>query len=470
MKTTGTIEGGTGLWFAPNTGATNESGFTGLPSGMRWHDDGGFFDLSHRAQFWSSADLNTCSAWYLVLAHTRPDLPIGKEDKYSGYSVRCLEGEYLSQPPSTPSTLQPLDGAVNQSINITLSWTCSDPENDPLTYDVYFGITNPPSLISYGQTETYYKPGTLDCSTSYYWKIVAHDDHDNFTEGTIWTFITTNQQAWSCGGTLNDPRDGQSYSTVQIGYQCWMAENINIGTMIQGSNDMANNGVIEKYCYDNNPANCDIYGGLYQWNEMMQYDIVSGAKGICPDGWHLPTNNEWCNLTQFIDSTVNCPDQLSGTDVGIKMKSTTGWNICGNGTNTSGFNALPSGLRSDIANFIVLGDHANFWSSTENTSNYGWYRALTSWDPYVWNAYSTTQCGYSIRCLNDHVTNLPPVAPSDPLPPDGAINIPVDGINISWTCTDPENDPITYDLYFGKENPPFLYFSGGTIPTIYLWT
>ncbi len=127
--------------------------------------------------------------------------------------------------------------------------------------------------------------------------------------------IKDSPPTWSCGDTLNDTRDGQNYNTVQIGDQCWMAENLNVGTMIDGSDDQTQQTpeVIEKYCYDNNTANCDTYGGLYQWNEMMHYTTQEGAQGICPAGWHVPTDGEWCTLTQVVDATVNC--NMSGYGV-----------------------------------------------------------------------------------------------------------------------------------------------------------
>jgi uncharacterized protein (TIGR02145 family) len=88
-----------------------------------------------------------------------------------------------------------------------------------------------------------------------------------------------------CGENLNDLRDGQSYSTVLIGTQCWMAENLNIGTMLTGSGNQTDNNTIEKYCYHDSTSYCDTYGGLYQWNQMMQYDTIAGTQGICPSGW-----------------------------------------------------------------------------------------------------------------------------------------------------------------------------------------
>ena len=105
----------------------------------------------------------------------------------------------------------------------------------------------------------------------------------------------------NCGQPLTDSRDGQSYNTVQIANQCWMAQNLNVGSKINGSDEQSNNGTIEKYCYNNDAANCAVYGGLYQWDELMNYltssnATPSGRQGICPDGWHIPSEAEWCQV------------------------------------------------------------------------------------------------------------------------------------------------------------------------------
>jgi uncharacterized protein (TIGR02145 family) len=96
--------------------------------------------------------------------------------------------------------------------------------------------------------------------------------------------------------------EGQVYNTIQIFSQCWLKENLNIGTMIQGTQNMTDNGVIEKYCYDNLETNCDEWGGLYQWDEMMQYSDTAGIQGICPPNWHIPTDEEIKMLEGAIDS------------------------------------------------------------------------------------------------------------------------------------------------------------------------
>ncbi|MCX6266050.1 MAG: hypothetical protein NTW16_01645, partial [Bacteroidetes bacterium] len=115
-----------------------------------------------------------------------------------------------------------------------------------------------------------------------------------------------------CTGTPTVTYGGQVYNTVQIGTQCWLKENLNIGTRIDGSQGQTNNAVVEKYCYDDIESNCSLYGALYLWNEMMQYTTSEGVQGICPIDWHIPTDVEWTAATTF----------LGGESVaGGKMKS-----------------------------------------------------------------------------------------------------------------------------------------------------
>jgi formylglycine-generating enzyme required for sulfatase activity len=93
--------------------------------------------------------------------------------------------------PNSPYSPVPADSATNQSVTVNLSWTCSDPDGDSLTYDVYFGTLSPPPQVSSGQSATTYNPGTLAHSTTYYWRIVAHDNNDHTTSGPVWSFSTT---------------------------------------------------------------------------------------------------------------------------------------------------------------------------------------------------------------------------------------------------------------------------------------
>jgi uncharacterized protein (TIGR02145 family) len=207
-------------------------------------------------------------------------------------------------------------------------------------------------------------------------------------EGTI-------TPTWDCGDVLVDSRDGKSYNTVPIGTQCWMAENLNVGSRIDGVNNQTDNSILEKYCYDNNTANCEIYGGLYQWNEMMQYVNSGGSQGICPDGWHLPTDTEWITLT----------DYLGGTGVaGGKMKEdgTTHWYSNTGATNSSGFTVLPGGRQypSIEYTFDFLSYYAYFWSSSENDSN-AWKWQLYYYNTQVDQHSVDKSLGFSVRCVRD---------------------------------------------------------------------
>ena len=212
--------------------------------------------------------------------------------------------------------------------------------------------------------------------------------------------------SWSCGDTLVDTRDGKSYATVQIGTQCWMAENLNIGTMISGSSNQTDNSTIEKYCYDDDTANCDTYGGLYQWDEMMQYVTTEGTHGICPVGWYLPTDAEWMTLEEEVESTTGVNWNTTGwrgTDAGgnLKETGTTHWNSPNTGaTNSSGFTALPGGYRSSNTSFNNLNDTDHFWSSTQNNSQ-AWFRLLASNYTDSYRNDDSKTFGFYVRCIKE---------------------------------------------------------------------
>ena len=173
-----------------------------------------------------------------------------------------------------------------------------------------------------------------------------------------------------CPGLPTITYEDQVYNTVQIGDQCWMKEDLNVGIMIPGTQEMADNGIIEKYCYNNDTANCDEYGGLYQWNEIMQYTTLDGAQGICPDGWHIPTDEEMKILEGTVDSQYPVGDTewdnygWRGFDVGLFLKSVSDWNGNGNGLDLYGFAALPGGYRTSTGYFGELGISYSPWAST----------------------------------------------------------------------------------------------------------
>ena len=200
-------------------------------------------------------------------------------------------------------------------------------------------------------------------------------------------------------GTLLDERDNQVYKTVQIGTQTWMAENLNFVTENSGCG--GGSGTTE--------GNCETYGRLYSWAAAMDSagtwsangkgcgynETCSPAypvRGVCPEGWHLPTQTEWNTLFTAVGGQ---------STAGKVLKSQTGWYGSGNGTNAFGFSALPAGNRFNDGSFYSDGNYAYFWSSTEYNSYFAYYIPLHySYD----NAYLRTNdkyLGFSVRCVKD---------------------------------------------------------------------
>jgi uncharacterized protein (TIGR02145 family) len=211
-------------------------------------------------------------------------------------------------------------------------------------------------------------------------------------------------------GSFLDSRDNQFYKTVTIGTQTWMAENLNFGTMINSTTDADNqtdNGIIEKYCYSNDGANCTTYGGLYQWDEMMQYVTTEGTQGVCPTGWHLPTDAEWKTLEIALGMTQSEADGTGfrGTDQGSQLAGNeplwTNESLDQNGAfGSSGFAALPAGYRFTSGSFALQSDVAYFWSSGESGGN-AWSRSLDHYDPRVVRSANSMSFGFSVRCVQD---------------------------------------------------------------------
>ncbi len=194
------------------------------------------------------------------------------------------------------------------------------------------------------------------------------------------------------GSTLNCGTvsyDGKIYNTVIIGTQCWLKENLDVGLTILGSQDQENNGAIEKYCFNDYPNNCTVYGGLYQWDEAMQYLTTPGTQGICPNGWHIPTLAEFQTLAATVNNDGNALKAIGqGTGGGA-------------GTNTSGFSALLAGFRDNFGYFFGLGSHAYFWSSTEDDSMYAYFLDLVTNVSNIYMFANLKSFGFSVRCIKD---------------------------------------------------------------------
>lgn len=237
--------------------------------------------------------------------------------------------------------------------------------------------------------------------------VVFNTDSADFYgfNGQYWLSLRSTDTIRDCPDSIE--YSGQWYNVVLIGDQCWMAENLNVGTRIDASQDQTDNSTIEKYCYDNDESNCDTYGGLYQWNEMMQYITQDSAQGICPDGWHIPGDEEWKVLEGTVDTQYGVGDPewdgtaYRGYDAGKRLKSTSGWYNNGNGTNVFGFTAMPSGARNLTGSFGNIGNYGYFWSATEDGSTKAWYRALGYFNDDIRRYFDNKLFGFALRCLKN---------------------------------------------------------------------
>ncbi|MCQ2279607.1 MAG: T9SS type A sorting domain-containing protein [Bacteroidales bacterium] len=221
-----------------------------------------------------------------------------------------------------------------------------------------------------------------------------------------------------CPGTptLTDV-DGNTYNTVQIGNQCWMKENLRTTmyadetSISQGST--ASTGTAYWYYPNNSSSDTSTYGLLYNWAAVMRNlssstSNPSGIQGICPNGWHVPSDAEWTQLTDYVSSQSQYRCSGGTSSIAKALASTTGWNsstnTCAVGNNPSsnnatGFGAFPAGLYN--GSYFNFGDTAFFWSTTEDNSDRAYDRELYSSTTGVYRDDNVKHRAYSVRCVRD---------------------------------------------------------------------
>jgi len=180
---------------------------------------------------------------------------------------------------------------------------------------------------------------------------------------------------------------------ITIGTQTWDHENLNVGTMITGATEQTDNSTVEKYCYDNNSANCTTYGGLYQWNEAMQYVTTEGVQGICPTGSHIPSDNDWKILEMQLGMSQGDADATGwrGTDQGTQLKT----------GGTSGLNMPLAAYRGGGGFFDGLLVVTDLGSSSESDGANAWRRWIDVYSATVYRTPDVKGTGFSVRCLKN---------------------------------------------------------------------
>jgi uncharacterized protein (TIGR02145 family) len=215
----------------------------------------------------------------------------------------------------------------------------------------------------------------------------------HYYDGTTWQSVRLpiENNASRCPETFKDPRDGEVYPIVTIGDQCWMAENLRYNASGSWLN----------------PANLSSeYGRLYNWSTAMassksSSSNPSGVQGVCPCGWHLPSDAEW-NEMELSLGMANVDTSATGYrgTHSTNMKSVTGWESSSNEHNSSGFNGFPTGFYYS-GKYSTLGLSSRFWSSTEYSLGHAWYRNLSYINEGVYRYCNEKKFGFSCRCVKD---------------------------------------------------------------------
>jgi uncharacterized protein (TIGR02145 family) len=460
MKETGTM-----YWSSPNEGATNESGFSARGSGRREYFDGQFGFLNRNAYWWSNTQYDTELSYALYLSDVNTNVESYYFDKAYGFSVRCIKDTIatlaITTSPVTSITANSAQSGGNITSDggspITVRGLCWNSSGDPTTAD--YKTEEGSGTGEFTGTMT-----SLQANTTYYVRAYATNTNNETVYGNSVEFKT----AHITSSQFIDLRDGNIYSFVLIGDQFWMAENLRYLPDVVGPGSGSETSAYY-YVYDYEginvtdakaTANYSTYGVLYNWPAAMagsssSSSNPSGVQGICPTGWHLPSDAEWKQLEMFLGMTQEEADGTDwrGTDEGGKLKEsgTIHWVYPNEAsTDASGFTALPTGCRVGLS--FSGGGYYNFlWSATENNTSIAWSRWLSYNSGGISRTSYSKEEAFSVRCLKDPLTSVvttSPVTSITAISAQSGGNITYDGgspITVRGLCWNSSGDPTTAD-------------------------
>jgi uncharacterized protein (TIGR02145 family) len=209
-----------------------------------------------------------------------------------------------------------------------------------------------------------------------------------------------------------DEREEKNYKIVTIGTQTWMAENLNYGEYLKDlDSDTQYQDSQDKFCYDNIESNCETSGGLYQWHVAMALgqecslgttscsSQVSSVnhQGICPIGWHIPSDADWTLLGGFLGGKQIAAKSLKAIEEGNAK-----WNLpIYNDSNSTGFAGIPTGHKHILGGFAFKGERAYYWDTEESQPNEVWYRRLYDGSSELYRGYAIKRTAFSVRCLKN---------------------------------------------------------------------
>jgi uncharacterized protein (TIGR02145 family) len=372
-------------------GGTNSSGFSALPGGLRYFDNGNFYFQGTNGYWWSSSPSGT-NAWSRILYSGFSNVGRFNHLTRNGFSVRCLQDAPPASSPTVDTQAANSLTATAATLNATFTDGGSAVTATGFKYATNSALTTPTDVAGSGTTSPFTAALTGLTASTQYWAVGYATNAVGTSYGDTITFTTS--APFACG-TSTVTYDGHNYTTVQIGSQCWFKENLrndnyNDGTAIPGNlNDATwtstTSGAQTVYGQGgpNEALSLTTYGRLYNWY------AVTDAAGLCPTGWHVPSNWEWTTLEAAVSSNANA------------LKSNTGWASGDGGTNSSGFSALPGGLRNYYYGaFNFQGSYGYWWSSSLNGTDV-WYRTLYSGFSIIDRLSDLPRYGFSVRCVQD---------------------------------------------------------------------
>ena len=392
----------------------NSSGFSALPGGDI--KEGSLINVGGYAYFWSATSASSTKAWSRTFMHSKEGSYRNDYDRSRGYSVRCVRNlEPISV--TTDSANNVASTEVRLHGNVTSLGTYNN---------VYAGFkygTSESTLTSIATVESVITTtGRFSCditglsaNTQYYFKTFAANGTDT-VYGKVKNFKTLS----FCPNTPTvTDIDNNIYNTVQIGQQCWMKENLRTtrfadGTPISLGNSKSTSTAYRYY--PNNDSNTvSTYGYLYNWRAAMRYSSSSennpsGVQGICPTGWHLPSDAEWTQLTDYVSSQSQYRCNGNASFISKSLAATSGWRrdyfACAIGNyqflnNATDFSGVPSGDYS--GDYALFANSAYFWSTTQpaNKHNDAFIRLLYYNSESVFRNYDPIDFGFGVRCLRN---------------------------------------------------------------------
>jgi uncharacterized protein (TIGR02145 family) len=384
-------------------GGTNESGFTAVPGGSTRYQN-----LGNLAYWWSSTERNNKSGY----SHWINDIVAPSQGerrdtsyKYDGLSVRCVKGAVVlpSLPIVSTTSITNITGTSASSGGtitsggggpVTARGVCYSTSPNPT-------LSNKKTIDGTGTGSYSSSIGSLLVNTTYYARAYATN-----VAGTAYgseVSFTTTSQLYTNGGGVTD-LDGNAYTSVIVGTQEWMVQNLKTtkyanGDPIPNVTDSAQWKGLSSgaWCYLNNDTSYNSpYGKLYNWY------TVSDARNVCPTGWRVPSKSDWNKFVILLDPTADTTINVQTSNGGDKMKEagTSHW-LNALGTNESGFTALSFGNRSNTGAFQVSSSLSvtQWWSSKPNTTTKAFSWGVWNPTPRILESPTDKVTGFSIRCI-----------------------------------------------------------------------